>query len=106
MNIYRMLRKAKKLSQKELGKLVHVSQTSVSQWESGTTNPDIKTLVMLAELYGVTTDFLLGRLEMEDNAQSGFSYERVTDLEKRVIEGFRQLSLTERELICRAIGIE
>ena len=101
-----MLRKAKKLSQKELGQLVHVSQTSVSQWESGTTNPDIKTLVMLAELYGVTTDFLLGRLEMEDNAQSGFSYERVTDLEKRVIEGFRQLSLTERELICRAIGIE
>lgn len=101
-----MLRRAKKLSQKELGNLMHVSQTSVSQWESGTTNPDIKMLIALAEFYGVTTDFLLGRMEPESISDSGFSYEQVTNFEKKVIESFRQLPAGEKEMICRAMGME
>lgn len=38
-----------------------VNQTAVSQWERGVTSPSPATLLRLCDLYGVTTDYLLGR---------------------------------------------
>jgi len=53
------LRKEKNLSQEELGELLEVSRQSVSKWESGLAMPEIEKLVMLSEIFGVTTDYLL-----------------------------------------------
>ena len=61
MNNIRILRVKNFLSQEELAKQVHVTQTAVSQWEKGKTNPDIKTAGKLAELFGVSLDYLLGQ---------------------------------------------
>lgn len=43
MNNIKMLRIKKNMTQGELATQVHVTQTSVSQWESGKTNPDTQT---------------------------------------------------------------
>jgi len=53
------LRKEKNLSQEELGEKLDVSRQSVSKWESGLAMPEIEKLVMLSEIFGVTTDYLL-----------------------------------------------
>ena len=37
-----------------------VSQTAVSQWETDKNYPDINTIKQLADIYSVTTDYLLG----------------------------------------------
>lgn len=55
-------RKAKGLTQKELGEAIGVSSSAVSQWESGGT-PDISLLPALSDMLGVTVDALFGRTE-------------------------------------------
>lgn len=63
MNNIKLLRVEKNLSQDELAKQVHITQTAVSQWEKGKTNPDMNTAKELAEFFEVTIDYLLGRSE-------------------------------------------
>ena len=64
MNRLKELRLSSGFSQKELSEKMFVNQTAVSQWERGVTSPSPATLLRLCDLYGVTTDYLLGR----DNA--------------------------------------
>lgn len=59
MNKYRQLRKEKKMSQAVLAERLGVSQTAVSQWETNKNYPDIKTVKELAEIFAVSTDYLL-----------------------------------------------
>lgn len=53
------LRKKNNLSQEALAKKVHVSRQAVSKWEGGQSLPDIEKIVLLSEIFGVTTDYLL-----------------------------------------------
>jgi transcriptional regulator with XRE-family HTH domain len=55
----RDLREGRGLTQGELAKAIGVRQTAVSGWELGEREPDLATLVKLAEFFGVTVnDFL------------------------------------------------
>ena len=54
-------RKAKSMTQTDLGKAVNVTKGTVSSWETGVRLPNINTLVQLADLLSCTTDYLLGR---------------------------------------------
>jgi transcriptional regulator with XRE-family HTH domain len=53
------LRKQVGWSQEELAEKVNVSRQSVSKWESTNSTPDLNRIIMLAELFDVSTDFLL-----------------------------------------------
>ena len=55
-----MLRKNQGWTQEQLGEKVGVSAQAVSKWENDLACPDIATLPLLADLFGVTTDELLG----------------------------------------------
>ena len=55
------LRKDRGLKQKELAKIMHVSTSTISNYEIGAHYPDIEKLMELADYFGVTTDYLLGR---------------------------------------------
>lgn len=50
-------------TQKEIAITLKVSGPTVSQWESGIKVPKNKNLERLADLYGVSTDYLMGRTE-------------------------------------------
>lgn len=52
-------RKLKGFSQEELAEKLGVSRQAVSKWETGEALPEITKLKGLAEVFGVTTDFLL-----------------------------------------------
>ncbi len=54
-------RKAKNMTQQELGEKIGVSDKTVSRWESDGGLPDVSTLVPLARALGVTVDDLLDR---------------------------------------------
>ena len=56
----RQLRKAKGLSQRQLGEILEISNHAVSMIESGARGTSIERLVLLAEYFGVSTDYLLG----------------------------------------------
>jgi transcriptional regulator with XRE-family HTH domain len=55
------LRKDKGLRQKELAEMLHVSSSTISNYEIGAHYPDIEKLMELADYFNVTTDYLLGR---------------------------------------------
>ena len=57
----RQLRQERGLKQEELGRRVGASKQSVSNWENGNIMPSIDILVRLADQFGVSTDYLLGR---------------------------------------------
>lgn len=60
MKMLRMERKAKGLTMKELGEMIGVSESAISQYETGKREPDNAALVKLSEILGVSTDHLLG----------------------------------------------
>ena len=57
------LRVARGVSQVALARVLGVTKQCVSNWENGNVLPSIEMLVRLADLFGVTTDYLLGREE-------------------------------------------
>ena len=59
------LRKKNGWSQEELANKIDVSRQAVSKWESALTIPDLQKILQLAEIFGVTTDYLL-KDEIED----------------------------------------
>lgn len=63
MNRIRELRKSRGLTQVGLAGRLGVSQGTVSAWEAETVQLDIETLKKLSDLFGVSTDYLLGRDE-------------------------------------------
>ena len=59
--ILMQLRQEKHLSQAELGNVIFVSGGTISNYEKGVHYPDVEKLVALAEYFGVSIDYLLGR---------------------------------------------
>lgn len=53
------LRKKNGWSQEELGEQLGVSRQAVSKWESLQTVPDINKIIIMGEVFGVSTDYLL-----------------------------------------------
>jgi len=54
-----MLRNQNGWSQEELAEKLNVSRQSVSKWEVGASIPDLDKIMLLSEIFGVTTDYLL-----------------------------------------------
>ncbi len=58
MLLLKELRMQKGLTQTEVAARLQLSRQTYNNYESGKREPDIKTLIMLANFYGVTLDFL------------------------------------------------
>jgi len=61
------LRKTARLTQEQVAEKLNVSRQSVAKWESGDALPDIDNCIMLARLYNVTIDDLVGYAKDEKN---------------------------------------
>lgn len=59
----RDLREDCDMSQKELAKLLNMSQTGYSKYETGENDVPTRILLRLAELYGTSVDYLLGKTD-------------------------------------------
>lgn len=53
------LRKTQGLSQQELADQLNVSRQSISKWELGESLPDINNIIILSQIFHVSTDYLL-----------------------------------------------
>ena len=59
-NILKELRKEKGLTQKQVAKMLNKSETGYASWEQGLSEPSINDIRLLCEIFGVSSDFLLG----------------------------------------------
>lgn len=60
-NILEELHKDRKMTQKELSEVIYVTTGTISNYENDRYLPDIEKLIMLADYFNVTIDYLLGR---------------------------------------------
>lgn len=72
----RELRNSTHLSQTEFAKQFNLTQGTYSNYENGTTQPDLSILVEIAEKYQVSLDYLVGR-----NFGNGLGYLTKTQLQ-------------------------
>ncbi len=66
MNNLKAARKAKGMTQTAVAEYIGLAQSSYSAWESGKTKIDDASLSRLAELFEVSTDYLIGRVNTPD----------------------------------------
>ena len=63
----RILREKAGLSQAALAKKLGINQSAVAAWEAGRNKPENTKLEALANIFGVSTDYLLGRESTHSN---------------------------------------
>lgn len=93
------LRKDKSMTQRDLANVIHVSVSTISNYEQGIHFPDIDKLLDIADFFGVTTDYLLGRC---DSNLSTDIFKEVIAAEKTVgdiIQEFRKLPAERRNAL-------
>lgn len=59
----RELRKARKISQLKMAMDLNMNQNTISRYETMEREADYRTLIMIADYFGVSLDYLLGRTE-------------------------------------------
>ena len=70
------LRKVNKLTQLELAEKLNYSDKAISKWERGESLPDVEILCQIAELYGVSLDYLVTKDHEEETIEYKISKER------------------------------
>ncbi len=99
--ILRELRLQKGLNQKELGKKIGISASTVGMYEQGRREPDHSILLKLAEFFGVSTDYLLSG-ERNENLnylqREQLSNEIFCNLAKQNALMFKEENMSEEDL--------
>lgn len=95
------IRKEKGILQKEIAEKLNKTTSCISSWETGITEPNIEDMIELANIFGCTVDYLLGR-ENED----GTIYimgNQLSQSENELIDKLRQLDDTRKEIAYRYV---
>lgn len=89
----RTARIQKKLQQKELAELLSskgevVGNTTISNWENGTSKPDPDTIALLCEILDVDANYLLGFSNIKSDSDFDFmsQYKALFDKDERLTE--------------------
>lgn len=64
------LRERKNLKQKEVAKDLSLTPYQLSRYENGNSKPDPDLILEFAKYYNVSTDYLLGNAESEENFET------------------------------------
>ena len=67
-NRLKKLRKQNSFKQADVGKFLDYGYTTISNYERGKNEPSFNDLIKLADLFGVSTDFLLGHDSVADDS--------------------------------------
>ncbi len=97
------LRKHFGWSQEELAEKLAVSRQSVSKWESTNSVPDLNKIIKLAEIFSVSTDFLL-KDELETTEYLSEAQEaNVAQISLEQALNFVDIKITEARLITKGV---
>jgi transcriptional regulator with XRE-family HTH domain len=87
------------LRQEDIGAIVHMGKSTVSQWENNIHVPDIETIVKIANYLNVTSDYLLGRTNVRNPIETIAAHhegEEWTEEELEEIERFKEFVRMKR----------
>ncbi|WP_274964150.1 helix-turn-helix domain-containing protein [Tepidanaerobacter syntrophicus] len=64
--VVKKLRAEKQVSQKAVADAIGVDRTTYNKYETGKSQPDFETIKKLADYFGVSVDYLLGRTDIRN----------------------------------------
>lgn len=85
------LRINKKLNQQSLADMLGVSKSLISCYESGKRNPSLENIISFMQIFGVSSDYLLGTdnlIKVVENKET--KYKPITNEETQFIEELRK----------------
>jgi transcriptional regulator with XRE-family HTH domain len=94
------LREEKDLTQAQVAKILGVSRTTYTQYETGKSEPDLATVSKLAEIYETSVDFLLGKTDIPTPIETIAAHhdgEDWTEEELEEIERFKEFVKMKRQ---------
>ena len=90
-------RKKNGWSQEELAEMLSVSRQSVSKWEGAQAAPDLNKIIKMAEIFGVSTDYLLkDEIEESDRKEEASSDETVNIRKVSLEEASNYINLIKK----------
>lgn len=101
MNRIAELRREKHLNQTGLAMKLNISQYMVSAYETGRHQPTADMLIALAEYFGVSVDYLIGKSNIRYPADN-FFHNNLSEKEIELLGLFRDLSESDKN---KAIGV-
>ena len=97
------LRENASISQKALADAIGVSQQSVNKYENHNIEPDIETLIRIADFFGTSVDYLIGHSSVQRRIEEVHMFE-LSDRESKVMEQYRKL--TSKQKACVDVVME
>lgn len=94
----RLLREEKGISQQKLAEMLNTSQQNIFKYEKTDCEPDISTLIKIADIFNVTVDYLIGNSEIRDKGAK-LNAVALTEQEKLHIKLWRKLPQDIQERI-------
>ena len=94
----RLLRESQGVSQQKLADAVGLTQQSINKYENHKIEPDIATLMLIADFFHTSVDFLIGHSEAQAESE-GVPIFKLNADEIRLVNQYRQLSLKEKDSI-------
>ena len=85
------------VSQKALADAIGVSQQSVNKYENHKIEPDIETLIRIADFFETSVDYLIGHSSVRHRIEEVRVFE-LNDRESKVMEQYR--ALTSKQKAC------
>lgn len=94
----RTLRKQSRLTQQQVADRLNLHRTTYTKYETGVVAPDREGLLRLAELFGVTVDYLVGRESgVTAVAEGSGDVLHLSLQEQKLLQLYRQLTYTEQQ---------
>ena len=91
------LRSQRKLSQRELGRALNLSNASIAMYETGKRMPDIETLEAICDYFNVSMDYMLGKEDLSVRLLDGE--------EMLIVDAYRQAPENIRKAIRQLLEV-
>lgn len=91
----RKLREEKGVTQKQLADVISVSQQSINKYENHNIEPDIDTLIKMADYFETSVDYIVGHSKIRRKIEIVNSYDLNAE-EAKLVEDYRKLSNKQR----------
>lgn len=100
----KLLRQEKGISQQALADVLGISQQSINHYENHNTQPDIQTLILMADYFNTSVDYIVGHTDIKDPFDNTAAY-HLNETEAALVAKYRSLTSKERACVAQVIDM-
>ena len=105
--IFKELRKGKKLKQWEIADILDTDRSTITKWETGKSKPNADMLITIADYFGVSADYLMGmsalREESSPNKKEPIDNDELSDNKRALIAFAETVPEDKAEMILQVM---